>query len=197
MKWIARFLAIGLIVEIIFILSIGLHAAVVTIPSYPDQPDNRKAHIENEKAHFENDSHPPQTLQPLWILEGSESPFPTERPTEDKPDGEVFTVTGYCKCIVCCGVWSAEHPSRGADYEQMTASGTTPTAGRTCGADWSVLPAGAIIKIEGVGERIVEDKGAAWISDRYASRYIDLYFDSHEEARSFGKRELLVEVVGD
>lgn len=187
MKWIGRLMAISLTAEIIFCLSVGLHAAIVTIPNYPAPPENRKARLDD----FEND-HSIQVLQPLWILEGDEAGTWPERPAEDKPEGEIFTVTGYCKCIVCCGVWSAEHPSRGADFEQMTASGTTPTAGRTCGADWAVLPAGTVIEIDGVGERVVEDKGAAWISERYDCRYIDLYFNTHKEALAFGKQELEV-----
>jgi 3D (Asp-Asp-Asp) domain-containing protein len=110
--------------------------------------------------------------------------------------GEIYTLTGYCPCVKCCGVWSAEHPSRvGTDYIQRTASGTVPTAGRTVGADWGTLPPGTVIEIEGYGRRVVEDKPAAFVVERYGGKIIDLYFDTHEEAAAAGKQEVMVKVV--
>lgn len=94
-----------------------------------------------------------------------------------------FTVTAYCPCVICCGEWSKEHPSRvGTDYVQMTASGTIPQEGRTIGVDPNVIPYGTIVVIFG-HEYIAEDSGAALNGNT-----IDIYFDSHDEALDFGRQ---------
>jgi len=99
-----------------------------------------------------------------------------------------FTITGYCSCEACCGKWSVLN-------NRITASGTTMEEGRTVGADWAMLPAGTSIYIDGFGERIVEDKPAGWIVERYGGKIIDLYFDDHAEAWAIGRKtaEVFVE----
>ena len=76
------------------------------------------------------------------------------------------TITHYCNCSACCGQWAG-----GA-----TASGTTPTAGRTvaCGA----LPFGTHIMVNGQ-EYVVEDRGVN-------GYWIDIYCSSHSEACARG-----------
>ncbi len=107
-----------------------------------------------------------------------------------------YTVSGYCLCPKCCGKWSAEHASRrGTEYTQKTASGTIPEVGVTVGADWDKLPKGTVIYIDGIGERVVEDKTADWINERYDGKIIDLLCESHEEALQFGVQKLDVWVV--
>ena len=65
-------------------------------------------------------------------------------------------------------------------YSKTTATGTTCTQGRTCGADWSVFPAGTVLYIEndplgGDGYYTVEDTGLG------AKGYsIDIYADDGE-----------------
>lgn len=113
-----------------------------------------------------------------------------ERPAEDHSsvaDLELigtFTATAYCPCVKCCGIWSAEHPSRDADYAQRTSSGTIPEEGRTISADWDVLPKGSEVVING-HPYIVEDTGGAIKGHR-----IDIYFESHEAALEFGVQEV-------
>ena len=58
-----------------------------------------------------------------------------------------FKITGYDTCARCCG-----------KTDGITASGTQATVGRTCAASKD-LPFGARLYIEGIGERIVEDRG--------------------------------------
>lgn len=94
-----------------------------------------------------------------------------------------FTVTGYCPCEICCGKWSNMN-------DPKTASGVTPTELITVGADWDKLAAGTSIYIDGVGERIVEDKVAGWISDKYDGNILDIFFFDHQDALEFGKQEL-------
>lgn len=115
---------------------------------------------------------------------------PAEQPAEDYSSLDrleligTFTATAYCPCVKCCGIWSAEHPSRDADYVQRTSSGTIPEEGRTISADWDVLPEGSEVIIGG-HPYIVEDTGGAIKGHR-----IDIYFESHEAALEFGVQEV-------
>lgn len=77
-----------------------------------------------------------------------------------------FKLTGYCPCSRCCG------KSTG-----ITATGAKATEGVTVAADWSVIPAGSRIEIEGVGERVVQDKGGGVKGNR-----IDIFVNSHGNA---------------
>ena len=86
-----------------------------------------------------------------------------------------FTLTGYCPCAICCGKWS--NPSN-----PITASGTTPAAGRTVAADTSRYPFGTKLMINGQ-IYTVEDVGGA-----IKGNHIDIYFNTHEEARAFAKQ---------
>ena len=58
-----------------------------------------------------------------------------------------YKITGYDVCVHCCG-----------KTDGITASGTQATVGRTCAAPPDI-PFGTRLWIEGVGERIVEDRG--------------------------------------
>lgn len=94
-----------------------------------------------------------------------------------------YTVTAYCPCEICCGKWSnPDNPK--------TASSTTPTELITVGADWDELVPGTTIYIDGVGERIVEDKVAGWVADKYDGKVLDLYYFDHSDALDFGKQKL-------
>lgn len=99
-----------------------------------------------------------------------------------------YTITAYCPCSICCGKWSNPDDPR-------TASGTRPAELITVGADWDKLPAGTKLYIDGVGERVVEDKVAGWISDKYDGRVLDLFFYDHTDAQAFGKMELDVWMI--
>ncbi|WP_369750407.1 3D domain-containing protein [Brevibacillus sp. CF112] len=57
-------------------------------------------------------------------------------------------------------------------------------------ADWDVLPPGTIVYIEGLGERIVEDKGGG-----VNGRHIDLYFDDLDTALEWGRQKRQVWIV--
>ena len=114
-----------------------------------------------------------------------------EEPTDFISLGE-FTLTAYCPCVICCEIWSAEHPSRiGTDFIQRTASGTIPTAGRTIATDTSVIPFGTIVLING-HEYIAEDRGGAIVGN-----IIDIFFDCHQEALTFGRQTAEVFIKGE
>lgn len=91
-----------------------------------------------------------------------------------------FEVTAYCACSKCCGKWA----------DGYTASGTKATAGRTIAADTSILSFGTEVKIEGLGNYIVEDVCGAIKGNK-----LDIFFNSHEEALEFGVKNLIVEWV--
>jgi 3D (Asp-Asp-Asp) domain-containing protein len=102
----------------------------------------------------------------------------------------VCEITAYCTCIKCCGVWSEEHPKwEGTGYVQKTASGTIPTEGRTVAVDPSVIPMGATVIINGVSY-VAEDTGS-----KVKGNVVDVYFESHEDAREFGRQTAVVHYV--
>lgn len=147
-------------------------------------------------ARAQNACEPPEpqevVSQPSPVDDTPQEPAekPAEKPAEDYSSLDrleligTFTATAYCPCVKCCGIWSAEHPSRDADYVQRTSSGTIPEEGRTIAADWSVLPEGSEVIFDG-HPYIVEDTGGAIKGNR-----IDVYFESHEAALEFGVQEV-------
>lgn len=142
-------------------------------------------------AHAQDGSEQPAEQEVSQDTTATETPQePTETPAEDDSSVEdleligTFTATAYCPCVECCGIWSAEHPSRNADYVQRTSSGAIPEEGRTISADWDVLPKGSEVVING-HPYIVEDTGGAIKGHR-----IDIYFESHEAALEFGVQEV-------
>ncbi len=78
-----------------------------------------------------------------------------------------FKLTGYCACKKCCGK-SPSNPNYG-----ITAMGTRATEGRTIAMD-KRFPFGTKVYIEGLGVRIVEDRGGAIKGSR-----IDVYATTH------------------
>jgi 3D (Asp-Asp-Asp) domain-containing protein len=52
------------------------------------------------------------------------------------------------------------------------------------------MPFGTKIYIDGVGERIVQDRGGAIKGNR-----IDLYFENHQEANNFGRQKRKVTIL--
>lgn len=80
-----------------------------------------------------------------------------------------WTCTAYCCGACCCGEYATGY----------TASGTLATEGRTIACN--VLPFGTQVMIDG-NTYVVEDTG--WTP--YGDAWIDIYFDSHEDALNFG-----------
>ena len=82
-----------------------------------------------------------------------------------------YVITAYCPCVKCCG-----------KTDGITASGVKAVEGITVAMNKSI-PFGTKIYIDGVGERIVQDRGGAIKGNK-----IDLYFDSHQKALEFGRQ---------
>ena len=98
--------------------------------------------------------------------------------TTKQYETETYTITAYCHCVKCCG-----------KTDGITASGVKAVEGITIATDKSI-PFGTKIYIDGVGERIVQDRGGAIKGNR-----IDLYFDSHEKALEFGRQTKQVTIL--
>lgn len=95
-----------------------------------------------------------------------------------------FNLTAYCACEKCCGK-APGHPGYG-----ITASGARVQEGVTIAADTRVIPMGSRVYIEGVGERVVQDRGGGVKGNR-----IDIYFASHQAALQFGRKNRSVYLI--
>lgn len=84
-----------------------------------------------------------------------------------------FYITHYCPCEQCCGVGGGT----------VTASGTTPTVGRTVGVNPSIISYGTKLKIGKKTGYVAEDTGGG-IGDYH----IDIFCATHEEALQKGVR---------
>ena len=101
--------------------------------------------------------------------------------TIGEPRGE-FKLTAYCPCMKCCG-----------KTDGITSTGTLAAEGRTIAVDPRVIPYGSTVTIyfaDGtVHTYTAEDCGGAIKENR-----IDVFFDSHEDARAFGVQSAMVYV---
>lgn len=109
-------------------------------------------------------------VPPVVVLPGDEPQETQETRTC------VFTVTAYCHCEKCCGVYANGY----------TATGEKAIQGVTIAADPDVLPMGTEIELDG-HTYTVQDTGGAIVGNR-----LDLYFDSHDDALQWGVREKVV-----
>lgn len=117
--------------------------------------------------------------EPEIISESEEEPE-QKAPAESFFSGETFTAYAYCPCEKCCGVW--------AQYG-TTKSGTNPQQGRTVAVDPDVIPLGTQLWIDGKGPYVAEDTGSG-----IKGRTLDMFFDSHEDALSWGRQTVTVEI---
>lgn len=110
-------------------------------------------------------------------VEEWEEPVSEPEPEKESNGGSylgTWVATGYCNCEICCGSWA----------NGVTASGAYPTAGYTVASD---LPFGTVLSIND-NTYVVEDRGVG-------GEWVDIYFDSHEEALAFGMQYVEVYLV--
>ena len=89
-----------------------------------------------------------------------------------------YTLTAYCPCTECCGVWGENRPlDESGDIIVYTASGEQAVEGITVATD---LPFGSVLYIND-HQYIVQDTGSG-VTDKH----IDIYFDHHQDALNFG-----------
>jgi 3D (Asp-Asp-Asp) domain-containing protein len=120
--------------------------------------------IDSETGEVVSTGSGPQVAEPVYATADGEYQYMGE-----------FILTGYCPCPICCGAWSnMDNP--------ITASGSSAVANHTVAVDTSVIPFGTEILINGQ-VYVAEDRGSAIIGN-----HIDIFFATHEEAKSWGKQ---------
>lgn len=146
--------------DIIYIgLLVAILAALLTLVLRTEVQANENEIVETTEicSVVETTTEEPTTEIPLTTVKHEDVP--------DYRDLGTYKLTAYCSCSKCCG-----------KSDGITASGTKATAGRTVAAKG--IPFGTKLMINGE-TYIVEDRGVG-------SGVIDIYFDSHSEALSFG-----------
>lgn len=125
--------------------------------------------------------------QAIYDMEGKEDdqedPEIQNAEVQEDPEEQLiylgaWTITAYCPCEQCCGPWASGY----------TASGNPAIANHTVACN--VLPFGSRILIDGV-EYTVEDTG----STEFGDEWIDIFFNTHEEALAFGVQQMEVYMI--
>lgn len=129
-------------------------------------------------------------------VEENVSAEPVIARTDKEPQGlwslGEYKLTAYCACEVCCGYWATVRPLDGDGNPIVyTADGSVARQGVTVAADTDILPFGTVLLIDGI-EYTVQDRGSG-----VKGKHIDVYFDSHEEARAFGVKLMEIFRKGD
>ena len=101
------------------------------------------------------------------------------------PAAEEYVVTAYTAGPESTGK-TRSHPAYG-----ITASGERVQEGVTAACP-PEMPFGTVIAIEGVGERICQDRGGA-----IKGRRIDVYIPDLQEALEFGRQTLNVTILSE
>lgn len=90
-------------------------------------------------------------------------------------DGKIeLAESGTFLCTAYC---TEQYPHICGEGHGITASGQPIQAGVTVAADQSIFPYGTVLYIEGIGIRIVQDKGSA-----VQGNHLDVAVDTHENA---------------
>lgn len=173
-QWFRRMFLVALLMGLAMGFVFGRCSAIVREPA----PD---ATIEQDQL---------TAVIPDVTLEPVETPLVEESVEPEPVLLGSFRVTAYCSCEKCCGEWAKNRPN-GIVYG---AAGVELKAGVSCA---SPLPLGTVVKVEGLGEYIVQDRPAQWVIDKYGENQIDIYFDNHEAASAFGLKQLNVYLKGE
>lgn len=115
--------------------------------------------------------------------EGEEEEETPVRPVSSQHESPAIP-TGRAMYVSASG-YSAYDPGN----SKHTASGT-PVRHGVIAVDPNVIPLGTHVFIPGYGEAVAEDIGGAIRGHR-----IDVAFDTHEEALSFGRRDLEIVII--
>lgn len=102
----------------------------------------------------------------------------TKQESKKEDEYMLFELTAYYNS------YSETGKRKGDKYYGITASGEKTVEGVTIAADWRVLPKGTKVWIEGVGERVVQDKGG-----KIKGKIIDIYFDDAKDVVNFGRKK--------
>lgn len=101
-------------------------------------------------------------------IEGSDMATDSDAEEERWESLGKYKLSFYCACRKCSGNWG-----------HRTSSGATCQEGVTVAC--AILPAGTRVKIEGYGERIVQDTGAG-----VRGKHLDVFMESHSQCLKHG-----------
>ena len=106
--------------------------------------------------------------------------FHKEQIFKSKEETQIFIVTAYCPCELCCGRWSDGHFANGEKVRELAIAAPKE------------IPFGTLIDVPGYGIAEVKDRGGAIKGNK-----IDVYFDEHEVAKKWGVQELKCKIIKD
>lgn len=106
-----------------------------------------------------------------------------------------YTATAYCSCEKCCGKWASlrDKDLNGNDIVKGA-------SGEVLISNYSVaspLAFGTKLTTKDGQTYEVMDKTADWVAEKYNYQIIDVYVDTHEKAKEFGKQKILIKIEGD
>ena len=163
--------------------------ALLVVPLTPEPAYSKAADFREENAETINVSTSAEKTfyEPITVVPEAYEQDTAENVAEDPEEAPVpewfeVVATAYCPNSCCCAGWSA------VAYK-ATASGWGAKENWTIAAD-EAYTFGTILFLEGLGERMVMDRGSAITGNR-----IDVYFETHEEACAFGMQTLRAYVV--
>ena len=113
------------------------------------------------------------------IVKKEEVVVKEEVAVKEKEEWFYFVATGY----------SANDPSQGTT--NTTATGKKVYEGMIA-VDPKIIPLGAKVEIKGIGIFVADDTGGKIKGNR-----IDVFFDSKEEAKKFGKKDVWIRIIDD
>lgn len=116
-----------------------------------------------------------EEYDPAWDIPAMESAV-----CDDVFLGE-YTITAYCACSRCCGVWANGY----------TATGTLATEGRTIAVDPKVIPYGTHVLLiwpDGTQHSYISEDCGGGVN----GNHIDVFFNDHQAARVFGVQSAMV-----
>jgi 3D (Asp-Asp-Asp) domain-containing protein len=94
-----------------------------------------------------------------------------------------FELTAYCSCYQCCGEYALNRPiDENGDEIVFGSIGQRLYQGVSIAVDPKVIPYGSTVLI-GSSKYIAHDCGGAIKGNK-----IDIYFNNHSDARSFGRQ---------
>lgn len=155
-----------------FGMLVNQHNVVSNVPVEPYSQTPVIEHIDTEYITYLG-YEPVDEPEPL-VTRNVKKPAPVLASRSDVSRTLTCVVSAYCG-------ENYPHICNNGDAS-TTATGTTPTAGRTIAVDPTVIPYGAEVIIDG-HTYIAEDCGGAIKGNR-----IDLFFSTHEEALAWGKK---------
>ena len=165
----------GIMLLLIVVVVILIVVLLLTSPTYAKIDDLSEENVET--IDLSTDAEKSFVGPVSGVTSALEQAFHEEPCEEVEPEWIDYLCTAYCGCEKCVGKWHT-------DGYTLTASGWEAQEGVTIAADES-YPFGTALYLEGMGERVVMDRGSAITGNR-----LDVYYETHEDALAFGMKQV-------